>query len=220
MIKDSHFLRANYLSIRPFSPSASSSLDLLITPSFMNSRRRRSSTELAVRSNVLAASLPVDAEQTGLSYSSTGMADVGGVALQLEPADGGAAAWRVLFAAFMFEAVLFGDYRLSLHPSKPVDETFTYCIDSRLLSLIWCFPKLLYQASRIQGKLVSTYRRDNGVWYTVSWRARDGSHCQTLSTLPPIHYLDRMATVYLGTYRQLFCEQPRSSHIHSRYHVW
>ncbi|KAI4274557.1 MAG: hypothetical protein LQ337_003854 [Flavoplaca oasis] len=32
-----------------------------------------------------------------------------GVAQQLKPADGGIAAWKVLFAAFMFEAMMWGE---------------------------------------------------------------------------------------------------------------
>lgn len=33
---------------------------------------------------------------------------------QLEPVDGGLAAWRVLLAAFMFEAILWGIFPLTL----------------------------------------------------------------------------------------------------------
>ena len=48
------------------------------------------------------------------SPSNAGLRDVGGVEQQLEPADGGAAAWKVLCAAFMFEAILFGEHRFNL----------------------------------------------------------------------------------------------------------
>ena len=38
-----------------------------------------------------------------------GSGSAGAVEQHLDPADGGAAAWRILGAAFMFEAVLFGE---------------------------------------------------------------------------------------------------------------
>ncbi len=76
----------------------------------MLSRRRRSSVELEVQLNELAANSSVDALQVTRHNSNTGFE---GVEQQLEPADGGAAAWKILFAVFMFEAILFGKYIIS-----------------------------------------------------------------------------------------------------------
>ena len=172
----------------------------------MASRRRRSSIELEVQVNVPAVDPSVDAVQTSRPGSIAGLADVGGVEQQLEAADGGAAAWRILYAAFMFEAVLFGEDLSILHPMRLVDGRFTYCIESRLLGLIWCFPELLYKAPRIRGQSIYTYSRDNGIWHIISWRPRNGRFCQALSTLSPLYYLGRLAAVYPRTYRWVFCE--------------
>lgn len=172
----------------------------------MASKRRRSSIELEVQVTVPAVDPSVDAPQRSRPGSITGLADVGGVEQQLEAADGGAAAWKILCAAFMFEAVLFGEDLASLHPIRFVDGRFTYGIESRFLGLLWCFPELLYKAPRIQGQSIYTYSRDNGIWHTISWRPRNGRFCQALSTLSPLHYLDRLAAVHPGTYRWVFCE--------------
>ena len=41
--------------------------------------------------------------------NTAGLGSSGAVEQHLEVADGGAAAWRILGAAFMFEAILFGE---------------------------------------------------------------------------------------------------------------
>ena len=66
--------------------------------------------ELEVQLNMPAAILSVDAPQVTRANSNT---DFEGVEQQLEPADHGTAAWRILFAVFMFEAILFGKYIIS-----------------------------------------------------------------------------------------------------------
>lgn len=80
-------------------------------------RRRRSSIELEVQNVVPAVSPSVHAMHT----SHSGLEDARGVEQQLEAADGGAAAWRILCAAFMFEAVLFGERQISLHLARLID---------------------------------------------------------------------------------------------------
>ena len=57
----------------------------------------------------------VEAAHGSLSPSNAWSGDVGGVEQQLEPADGGAAAWKVLCATFVFEAVLFGERDLGFY---------------------------------------------------------------------------------------------------------
>lgn len=80
----------------------------------MASRRRRSSIELEVQTNIPPPHASVEVAYTGYSSSDAAVEGVGEVEQQLEPADRGAAAWKVLCAAFMFEAVLFGEQYLSL----------------------------------------------------------------------------------------------------------
>ena len=87
----------------------------------MLSRRRRSSIELEVQGSAPAASPSVNALQASHSNSNTELGVVARVEQQLEAADGGAAAWRILCAAFMFEAVLFGKDHVGPHPTRLVD---------------------------------------------------------------------------------------------------
>ena len=118
----------------------------------MASRRRRSSIELEVQTNMPTPYPSVEASHVSLSPSNATLGDIGGVEQQLEPADGGAAAWKVLCATFMFEAVLFGEHHLSFYRTMlssgrkfPTEQ-----IDFRLLCVIWCLPKLLREAPRVQ----------------------------------------------------------------------
>lgn len=173
--------------------------------------------ELEVLNNVPAAGSSVDALQASDPDGHARLGNGERVEQQLEPADGGAAAWKILCAAFMFEAVLFGKYSVRKETCMNI---LTHWIDSRLLGFIWCFPKLLYKALGIQGQPVYTCRRDNGVWHTISWWPSNGCLCEALSALSPTYRLDRLAVMYPGTGRRLFCEQPWLSDIYSRNHVW
>ena len=62
------------------------------------------------------------------SLNTNGLGESEGVEQQLEPADGGAAAWRVLFAAFIFEAILFGEHQLGLHPTMATCKKVSYLL--------------------------------------------------------------------------------------------
>ena len=75
-------------------------------------------------------------------HSSTNarLEDVGGVEQQLEPADGGAAAWKVLCATFVFEAVLFGEHRLTLACARKTLAGRYLLITHALLNWIQDFP--------------------------------------------------------------------------------
>ena len=79
----------------------------------MMSRRRRSSIELEDQGNTTPANQSVEAPQGSRSSSNAELTDTGVVEQQLERADGGAAAWKVLCATFVFEAVLFGEHHLN-----------------------------------------------------------------------------------------------------------
>lgn len=83
----------------------------------MDSRRRRNTLELEVQTSMPAADPSGEALPASLASNTNGLGE-SGVEQQLEPADGGAAAWKVLFATFMFEAVLFGEYELRLQPDN------------------------------------------------------------------------------------------------------
>lgn len=64
---------------------------------------------------------------------------------QLEPADGGAAAWKLLCAAFVFEALLWG-----MRYCLPSGVTRQLLIQScRIPDFFWCFPELLLAAARV-----------------------------------------------------------------------
>lgn len=170
----------------------------------MVSKRRTNSIELEIQADMPAASPSAIVLQARDLDGDAGLADVGGVEQQLEAADGGAAAWTILCAAFMFEAVLFGEHPIGVHPIS--DAMLTYCVKLRLLGFIRRFPKLLYKAPRIQGKSVYPCCRDDGVWHTLSWRSRDGCLRTALSTLSPIHCLDWLAAVYHGTCSRFICK--------------
>ena len=75
----------------------------------MTSVRRRGSVGLEVQIDVPAAD-PSEMElQPTRTDNTAGLESAGAVEQHLEAADGGAAAWRILGSAFMFEAVLFGE---------------------------------------------------------------------------------------------------------------
>ena len=169
------------------------------------------------QSEVLAAVPSIDAVQADRCDRNSNLGDFGGVE---QPADGGAAAWKILCAAFMFEALLFGECRLSLRSTGLVEGVFTYWRDYRVLGFLWCFSGPLWEASSLQRQFLYTYCRDNGVWHTISWRPCNGCRCETLSAPSTIYHLDWLAAMYPRTYRRLFCEQSWYSHIYPRYHVW
>ena len=75
----------------------------------MTSIRSRGSAGLEVQTDVPAADPPAMELQPTHTDNTAGMGSAGAVEQHLEAADGGAAAWRILGAAFMFEAVLFGE---------------------------------------------------------------------------------------------------------------
>ena len=81
----------------------------------MDSRRRRNTLELEVQISMPAPDASSEAPLASQSLNTNGLGESERVEQQLEPADGGAAARKVLSATFMFEAVLFGEHSLSLH---------------------------------------------------------------------------------------------------------
>ena len=78
----------------------------------MATRRRRSSIELEDQNGTSLSDLP-NGEATQQPSEVGSIASLrspgDGIEQQLERADGGAAAWKILIASFMFEGVLFGE---------------------------------------------------------------------------------------------------------------
>lgn len=64
---------------------------------------------------------PVHYRQSN-SCSNAGLGEFGGVAQRLARADVGAAAWKILCAASMFEAVLFGEHHIRLPPTNFINK--------------------------------------------------------------------------------------------------
>ena len=119
-------------------------------PSYaMATRRSRGSIELENQTRVSLSDLSNgEARQapseTGSNASLRGPGE--SMEQQLEPADGGAAAWKILFATFMFEAVLFGEFDVNALRGQVID-----FVDQRLLCFIWCLSGSLHTAPRVQG---------------------------------------------------------------------
>ena len=90
-------------------PSRSSYLSFLFL--IKMSRGRRSSIELEVQPTMTLANVSINASHISQSDRN---ARFERTEQQLEASDGGTAAWRILCAAFMFEAVLFGQSFLAL----------------------------------------------------------------------------------------------------------
>ena len=84
----------------------------------MDPRRRRSALELEVQTSVPVPDPSGQAPRANPCSNTAELGEVGREEQQLEPADGGAAAWKVLFATFMFEAILFGEHQLGFAPDN------------------------------------------------------------------------------------------------------
>lgn len=80
---------------------------------------RGSSTELEIREE---PSFP-QTEPFPNTYGNGLLDENQGIDQQLQPADRGAAAWKVLFAAFMFEALFWGKLRNPHMPYPHVDDS-------------------------------------------------------------------------------------------------
>ena len=79
--------------------------------SFMDSVRLAGSIEFETRNHLRVSNPSVIESQADLSEQNRRNRHNVGVEQQLAPADGGAAAWKVLCAAFTFEAVLWGQHK-------------------------------------------------------------------------------------------------------------
>lgn len=68
---------------------------------------------------------------------------------ELLPVDGGAAAWRVLIAAFVFEALLWGTRFLYKSLANSINQIF------RLSNFLWCLPRVLFNLAPVCRKAIS-----------------------------------------------------------------
>lgn len=80
----------------------------------MDQRRLTNSIELETQDLSSASNWSTSVLQADLSRPTPQSGNNVGIEHQLAPADGGSAAWQVLWAAFMFEAVLWGEHRANL----------------------------------------------------------------------------------------------------------
>lgn len=96
----------------------------------------------------------------------------------LLPVDGGLAAWRLLLAAFVFEALLWGN-----RPPKPNTQLSMISLIStkavsdemrRLSSFIRSIPRLLHSATAIQRQLLHLGGRNYCMWLFLSGCAGHG----------------------------------------------
>ena len=89
------------------------------------------------------------------------------IATSLPPADGGLAAWRLLIAAFVFEALLWG--RLSLSTSQFLQ--FDANRERRLPTLLRRLPSTLLDPAPFQRLAIHRHRRHNSFRNVVPRRA-------------------------------------------------
>ena len=79
-------------------------------------------------------------QSSGVGQNRDGDEEDPTVAQDLQPADGGQAAWRLLTAAFVFEALMWGE-----HSNISVESNFPDGV--RIPAIIWRIPRLLFPAA-------------------------------------------------------------------------
>lgn len=140
-------------------------INLLVCYPKMNSRTYTSSLELQNRIPHTApqsAESPVELAQLHASQIEVSR-NVASVQQYLEPADRGPAAWRLLGAAFVFEALLWGKFFGINH---------RYCnllVVSRVSAFVWSISELLLSSSPICQRSVYSHRRYRCLRNIVPW---------------------------------------------------
>jgi hypothetical protein len=120
---------------------------------------------------VEATSQRDDTSPSSSPWSTENENDITGQALA--PADGGLAAWRLLLAAFVFEALLWGK-SLSDLATNVIELTM---FDHRLSFVFWSIPELLLAASRICWQSLHLGCWYHCVWTRLSWSTCDHALC-------------------------------------------
>jgi hypothetical protein len=131
----------------------------------------------------------------------------------LPPPDGGRAAWRLLIAAFVFEACLWGTLPFNDRLIPPTNTS------PRLSTVFRRLPKLLLSDSRVQRLTLHLHR-----WYRRQWHVVPGSAFhhplhQTLLKVPQAYDLDRMANLFTWPCCRIVRTIARNIDIHPGCHV-
>jgi len=118
----------------------------------------------------------------------------------LERVDGGASAWKVLCAGFVFEAILWGLFLLSLFSWSTTEY-------NRFSTFVWYLPELLLQASAVFRQPLYHVCRKYCYWNYVSRSAPDGAVRKAISTVPATHDLDRMGHLPCRSCHRFLCQR-------------
>ena len=134
----------------------------------MTSITYASSVELQDRSRQIPPPPPQTSTQPEPFHSDHNEAphDAEVIQQHLEPVDGGAAAWKLLGAAFIFEALFWG---ISFHIQRQLHDITTNTEFSRVPSLLWNFSELLLPSSTICRQSVHSYCGHCSIWDILPW---------------------------------------------------
>lgn len=135
------------------------------------------SLELENRSNVSGRDSAIDDTQHRPSMQpESRIADQA-----LERIDGGTSAWRLLCAAFVFEAILWGELPPFEHLARCITYHETNDGVSRVSTFLRCFSELLFRPSTIRKQSLHHIRWKYCHRNNIPWSAVDGTPRQTLS---------------------------------------
>ena len=112
--------------------------------------------------------------------------------LQLRSVDGGTAAWRFLFGAFMVEALQWGwckPVQTCLSPLQKLTPSYRIC------PKLWCLPELLLRARAFQRKQRHCYRGNIIHRYCLPWRPDHHANSQAVAAMAQTHDLVWLDTV-------------------------
>lgn len=134
-------------------------------------------------------SVEVTRENTGGNRPAAEDAEVNGHSLP--PYDGGKAAWRLLLAAFVFEALLWGGClilkpMLSSQEWPPADDL------DRLPAFVRSLPELLFTATGVQWLAIHCSGRDNCLGHVLPGCSHRDTFHQAILQVSALDDLDRM----------------------------
>jgi hypothetical protein len=145
-----------------------------------------------------------------IDQDNTNFEDDHTIVQQLKPADGGLAAWRLLLAAFIFEALLWGKsfycFHSQIHPIlhfrfsrgnfylRLITPTNIHI--ARLPNFIWGVPELLFHAPTIQRQPQHRAHRNDRPRNFISRSTTLRRHHQTFPQISAPSNLDRLANLH------------------------